>query len=92
MVGTEGNLNMMTMLGYGTGHVLNDMVNAMWFTYTLIFFHSVIRLSNSNAGLVLLVGQITDGLSSLSIGLLMDQDQNLRIYSCYGKRKVLLIT
>ena len=28
-------------LGYGLGHVLNDLCASMWFTYLLLFFHQV---------------------------------------------------
>lgn len=27
---------------YGVGHVLNDLCAAMWFSYLLVFFHSVV--------------------------------------------------
>ena len=30
-------------LGYGLGHVLNDLCASMWFTYLLLFFHQVSR-------------------------------------------------
>lgn len=45
-------------LAYGVGHVLNDVCASMWFTYLLVFFHLVLEFSNSEAGLVLLVGQV----------------------------------
>lgn len=45
-------------LAYGVGHVLNDICASMWFTYLLVFFHLVLQFSNSEAGLVLLVGQV----------------------------------
>ena len=28
-------------LGYGLGHVLNDLCASMWFTYLLLYFHQV---------------------------------------------------
>ena len=28
-------------LGYGMGHILNDLCASMWFTYLLLFFHKV---------------------------------------------------
>ena len=28
-------------LGYGLGHVLNDLCASMWFTYLLLFFQQV---------------------------------------------------
>ena len=75
-------------LGYGTGHVLNDMCASMWFTYMLLFFHNVIQLSNTNAGLIVLIGQIADGISTVLVGVLSDREYDLWIYKKYGKRKV----
>ena len=89
MAGSKGKLNMGTKLGYGTGHVLNDMCASMWFTYMLLYFHNVIRLSNTHAGLIVLVGQIADGVSTVLVGVLSDQDHNMWCYIHYGKRKVL---
>ena len=82
---------MVTKLGYGTGHVLNDMCGSMWFTYMLLFFHNVIGLSNTNAGLIVLLGHIADGISTVLVGILSDQDHNIWIYIHYGKRKVGII-
>ena len=76
-------------LGYGTGHILNDMCASMWFTYMLLFFHNVIQLSNTNAGLIVLIGQIADGISTVLVGVLSDIDYNIWIYIKYGKRKVI---
>ena len=81
---------MVTKLGYGTGHILNDMCASMWFTYMLLFFHNVIQLSNTNAGLIVLIGQIADGISTVLVGVLSDQEHNIWIYIRYGKRKVSL--
>ena len=88
MEGTSENVNMATKLGYATGHILNDMSVSMWFTYMLIFFRNVIHLSNTNAGYVLLIGQIIDGLSTLLVGLLLDLESSHWVCIHYGKRKV----
>ena len=87
---TKRSVSMVTKLGYGTGHILNDMCASMWFTYMLLFFHNVIRLSNTNAGLIVLIGQIADGISTVLVGVFSDQDHDIWIYIRYGKRKVKL--
>ena len=88
MSATKRSVSMVTKLGYGTGHILNDMCASMWFTYMLLFFHNVIRLSNTNAGLIVLIGQIADGISTVLVGVFSDQDHDIWIYIKYGKRKV----
>ncbi|MEQ2196918.1 hypothetical protein XENOCAPTIV_017988, partial [Xenoophorus captivus] len=37
-------------LSYAVGHFLNDLCASMWFTYLLVFYHSVLGFHNTNAG------------------------------------------
>jgi len=78
---------MFKRLGYGTGHILNDMCASMWFTYMLLFFHNVIQLGNNSAGLIVFIGQIADGISTVFVGVLSDREYDIWIYRKYGKRK-----
>ena len=82
-------MNVRTKFGYGTGHVFNDMCGCMWFTYLLLFYHSVVRLNNTNTGLLFIIGQITNGLATILVGILSDLDKDCWIYLHYGKRKVI---
>ena len=52
--GRPARLGLLAKLAYGTGHILNDMCASMWFTYLLIYFHSVLRFDNTLAGLIML--------------------------------------
>jgi len=74
-------------LGYGTGHVLNDMLASFWFTYLLLFFHRVLGFSNSLAGVVMVVGQIADGLSTVFVGYFQDKGRDCWLCRVYPKRK-----
>ncbi|XP_067872415.1 major facilitator superfamily domain-containing protein 12a [Heterodontus francisci] len=71
-------------LSYAVGHFLNDLCASMWFTYLLVYYHSVLDFNNYNAGILLLVGQIADGFCTPLIGYESD-----RTAGCgqYGKRK-----
>lgn len=60
-------------LSYAVGHVLNDLCASVWFTYTLVFFKFGIGIPTSMAGLIILVGQLVDGLMTPVIGLLSDR-------------------
>ncbi|KAF6720413.1 Major facilitator superfamily domain-containing protein 12 [Oryzias melastigma] len=71
-------------LSYAVGHFLNDLCASMWFTYLLVFYHSVLGFYNTNAGLLLLVGQIADGICTPLIGYESDQTPGC---GNYGKRK-----
>ena len=34
-------MNLKTKIGFGFGHVLNDLCASMWFTYLLVYFSKV---------------------------------------------------
>ncbi|XP_029104923.1 major facilitator superfamily domain-containing protein 12-like [Scleropages formosus] len=71
-------------LCYAVGHFLNDLCASMWFTYLLVYYHSVLGFPNKHAGVLLLAGQVADGLCTPLIGYESD-----RAAGCcrYGKRK-----
>ena len=74
-------------IGYGTGHVLNDMCAAMWFTYLLIYFHKVLGFEHILAGALLTTGQIADGISTVFVGIFSDRGDNFWLCNRYGNRK-----
>ncbi|XP_049455131.1 major facilitator superfamily domain-containing protein 12-like [Epinephelus fuscoguttatus] len=84
MSDTERSLPALRRLCYAVGHFLNDLCASMWFTYLLVFYHSVLGFKNTYAGVLLLVGQIADGICTPLIGYESD-----RTPGCgnYGKRK-----
>ena len=68
---------------YGVGHVFNDLSISMWFTYLVLFYHRVILLSSTNAGILVLVGQVADAAATPCVGFICD-----RINVLYGRRKL----
>lgn len=68
-----------TYLAYGMGHILNDVCASMWFTYLLVFMHWVLGFSNTQAGTLLLIGQVADALSTPFVGYFSDQGDNFWI-------------
>ncbi|XP_066491931.1 major facilitator superfamily domain-containing protein 12 [Tiliqua scincoides] len=71
-------------LSYAVGHFLNDLCASMWFTYLLIYFHSVLGFSTGNAGALLLAGQVADGFCTPLVGYEADQAGGC---GRYGRRK-----
>ncbi|XP_078054466.1 major facilitator superfamily domain-containing protein 12a isoform X2 [Mustelus asterias] len=80
----ESSLPLCARLSYAVGHFLNDLCASMWFTYLLVYYHTVLAINNYNAGVLLLIGQIADGICTPLIGYESD-----RTPGCgkYGKRK-----
>ena len=66
---------------YGVGHVLNDITGACCMNFLLYFLTKIIQISNSDAGLVVLAGQIADALATPLIGILSDRTETK-----FGKR------
>ena len=60
-------------LAFSLGHVLNDMCACIGVTYELVFFHKVLQLSNMYSGLLVLIGQVADGLSTMFVGIFSDR-------------------
>lgn len=71
-------------LTYAVGHFFNDLCASMWFTYLLVYYHSVLGFKDTNAGVLLLVGQIADGICTPLIGYESDRTSGC---GTYGKRK-----
>ncbi|KAK7086674.1 Major facilitator superfamily domain-containing protein 12 [Halocaridina rubra] len=77
-----------TKLCYGVGHIFNDLCASMWFSYLLIFYEKVLQFDPTTAGLVLLVGQIADGLSTPIVGIFSDKENKIPLFAKYGRRKI----
>lgn len=74
-------------LGFGTGHVLNDVCASLWFTYFLVYFHLVLEFTATQSGNLMLIGQVVDALATPFVGYHSDHTDNL-ISARYGKRKI----
>ena len=46
------------------------------FTYLLLFFHRVLTFGNVFAGIILLIGQLADGFSTITVGYFGDKVRN----------------
>ncbi|XP_076018435.1 major facilitator superfamily domain-containing protein 12-like [Genypterus blacodes] len=84
MSDTQRTLTPWRRLSYALGHFLNDLCASMWFTYLLVYYHSVLGFENNYAGGLLLVGQIADGVCTPFIGFESDRTPGI---GNYGKRK-----
>lgn len=66
-------LSLTARLSYAVGHFLNDLCASMWFTYLLVYLHSVRAYSSRGAGVLLLLGQVADGLCTPLVGYEADR-------------------
>ncbi|KAJ7354725.1 Major facilitator super domain-containing protein 12 [Desmophyllum pertusum] len=68
---------------YGVGHIMNDLAANAWYSYLIIYLTKVARLSNSHTGLVVMLGQVTDGIFTPITAILND-----KTVCRYGRRKI----
>ncbi|KAL2090013.1 hypothetical protein ACEWY4_014701 [Coilia grayii] len=80
----QENLPKHKRLFYAVGHFLNDLCASMWFTYLLVYYKSVLGFQDKCAGILLLIGQIADGIFTPLVGLESDRTPGC---GSYGKRK-----
>ncbi|CAI5454162.1 unnamed protein product [Caenorhabditis angaria] len=69
-------------VAFGVGHFYNDLCASMWFTYLMIYMEKVLKFRSSRAGLLMLIGQVTDGISTPLVGIF--SDSNI-LPSCFEK-------
>lgn len=69
----ESTLTFMQKWGYGLGHVYNDLCAGVWFSYTLLFMQSALKIPGQEAGALVMLGQIGDALATPIIGILADR-------------------
>ena len=80
-------IHMTTKIGFGSGHVYNDIAAKAGTGYAMLFFTTVIGLSNAHAGFIFLIGNIVDAIAVTTTGFLIDVDFKCMIYDRYGKLK-----
>ncbi|KAK4285585.1 hypothetical protein QN277_002265 [Acacia crassicarpa] len=68
---------------YGMGHMLNDITAACWFTYLLLFLTDI-GFSPRDAAIVMLSGQVADGIFTVFAGELMDRFGHFKIWHGAG--------
>ena len=83
----EEEICMKTKIGYGCGHVYNDIAANAAAGYGMLYYTKVVGLSNVNAGLIFLIGNIVDAVAVTTTGFLVDMDINFKIISRYGQLK-----
>lgn len=74
------------MIGYGTGHFYNDLCASMWFTYLMIFLEKVLNFRSSLAGLLMLIGQVTDAVCTPFVGMASDASLLPSCMQRFGRR------
>ena len=80
---------MKAKIGFGCGHIYNDIAGIAGYSYGLLYYTTVVGLRNVDVGFIFLIGNIVDAVAAVATGILVDMDFNCKIYSRYGQFKSL---
>lgn len=79
-------LTRLERMAFGCGHVFNDLCASMWFTYLITYMINVLKFNMGNAGNLMIIGQVADGLSTTFVGFESDRTGAGGLRG-YGRRK-----
>lgn len=80
----RSSLSFLQKFGFGLGHVYNDLCAGVWFSYTLLFMQAVLGLPATEAGTLVMLGQVSDAISTPIVGLLADRYGTKRKWHIFG--------
>lgn len=66
-------LPLWTRIGFGLGHIYNDLCAGVWFSYTLLFMQGALLIPGTVAGALMMLGQVGDALFTPIVGYLIDR-------------------
>lgn len=72
-------------LGFGLGHIFNDLCASIWFSYLMLFLKNVITLPGGGAAGLLMFGQIVDATATPLAGILSDKFGTKQTWHIFGE-------
>lgn len=78
-------LPLMTKIGFGLGHIYNDLCAGVWFSYTLLFMQKALLIPGPEAGAFMMLGQVGDALFTPIVGFLVDRFGTKQKWHIIGK-------
>lgn len=83
-------LSLPQKIGFGLGHVYNDLCAGTWFSYTLVFLKGVLQMAGTEAGALVWWGQVVDAISTPICGIITDRYSSKRKWHILGTVLVVL--
>lgn len=72
-------------IGFGFGHIYNDLCASIWFSYLLMFLKNVLVIPGGGAGGLMMFGQAIDAAATPVVGLLSDKFGTKQIWHIFGE-------
>ncbi|XP_055533265.1 major facilitator superfamily domain-containing protein 12-like [Wyeomyia smithii] len=83
-------LKIFEKIGFGLGHVYNDLCAGVWFSYTLLFMQGALGMPAAEAGALVMLGQVGDAVATPIVGFLTDKHGTKRQWHIAGTLIVFL--
>ena len=71
--GKEEEICMKAKIGFGCGHIYNDIAGIAGYSYGLLYYTSVVGLRNVDVGFIFLIGHVIDAIAAVATGILVDE-------------------
>lgn len=82
-------LSIGTKIGFGLGHIYNDLCAGIWFSYTLLFMQGALTMPGTEAGGLMMLGQVGDAIATPIFGYLIDKFGTKQKWHILGKLKTI---
>ena len=86
----KSSLKLYEKIGYGFGHMFNDLCASVWFSYTLLFMQGALQMPATQAGALVMLGQVGDAIATPIVGFLTDKHGTKRQWHVIGTLIVFL--
>lgn len=74
-----------TKFGFGFGHVYNDLCASVWFSYLLLYLKGAMKIPGTEAGALMMLGQVGDAAATPIVGILVDKYGTKQKWHIFGK-------
>lgn len=81
----KSSLSALNKLGFGFGHIYNDLCAGVWFSYTLLFMQGALLLPGPEAGAFMMLGQVGDALATPIVGYYADKFGTKQKWHVFGE-------
>lgn len=82
---TMSTISAWAKIGYGLGHVYNDLCAGVWFSYLLLFLKGALKMPGTEAGGMMMLGQVGDALATPIVGYLVDKFGTKQKWHLFGR-------
>lgn len=81
----DSTVSLLSKLGYALGHIHNDLFSCLSFSYSVLYMTKVLEMTGSEAGGLIMFGQIIDTAATPAAGYLIDKYGTKQKWHIFGE-------